>query len=81
VNTFAELCIVLNNMAAHIAVLNDDYTTLSATYHQMNTDIITLSQNVEWLMRTYWIIVGVLVGNFSFNLYHYRETKKNGKKS
>jgi hypothetical protein len=52
----------LQEMANHIAVLNEDYTKLS-----VNVAIVT--ERVNWLCQFFWLIAGTVITTLAVNVW------------
>jgi len=65
---------ILAEINKHIAILNDDYTSLS-------TSVAILTERVEWLCKFFWLIAGITVTTVITNFYQIAMmiNKKNGK--
>lgn len=68
--------LVISEMSKHIAVLNDDYTAISATVKsmgetqgQIRIDLAVLTNQVEILMKVFWFVMAASIGAFITNIW------------
>lgn len=68
---------IIQEILSHIAVLNDEMGGIQGAVKNVEINLATVTANVAWLMRFFWLLAGVAVANLFATVYHH---KKNNKK-
>jgi len=64
-----DLYLLAQENAKHIAVLNDDFTALASNYVELKSTVVSVSKDVEWLCKFFWVAVTASIGALVTNIW------------